>query len=83
MPKLTANLSAASLDKLLEDLQAYKQKLEEAPQKIVESLAEYGENQIRQNIAGITDKDGNYLAQAGSYVFGDSGQVYMEGDQAA
>lgn len=83
IPTYKANLSAASLDALLDNLKAYQAKVEDAPRKIVESLADYGKEQIAQGINGIRDKDGNYLAAAGSYVFGEGGAAYMEGDQAA
>lgn len=83
MPKLKASLSASSLDALLTDLKAYQQKVEAAPHKIVETLVDYGKEQIAQGIGSIRDKDGNYLATAGSYMFGDGGVAYMEGEQAA
>lgn len=83
MTKLTANLSVSSLDALLNDLKTYQKKVEEAPRKIAESLTDYGKEQIAQRIGSIRDKDGNYLATAGSYVFGDGGVAYMEGEQAA
>lgn len=83
MPKFTAKLSVSSLDKLLSELKEYQKKVERAPARIVENLADFGENQIQRGIQGITDKDGNYLAKAGSYVFGDAGLAYMEGDQSA
>lgn len=83
MPKLTANISVSSLDALLNDLKTYQKKVEEAPRKIVESLTDYGKEQIAQGIVSIQDKDGNYLATAGSYVFDNTGFAYMEGEQAA
>lgn len=83
MPALKANLSVSSLDTLLDNLKAYQQKVEAAPRKIVQGLTDYGKDQIQQNISAIRDKDGNYLATAGSYVFGDGGVAYMEGEQAA
>lgn len=73
----------SSLDALLDSLKAYQEKVEEAPRKIVETLADYGKEQIAQGINGIRDKDGNYLAAADSYVYGDTGFAYMEGEQAA
>lgn len=83
MPTLKANLSVSRLDALLTDLKAYQQKVEAAPHKIVETLVDYGKEQIAQGIGSIRNKDGNYLATAGSYVFGDGGVAYMEGEQAA
>lgn len=83
MPKFKANLSVSSLDKLLSELREYQKKIEQAPARIVENLADFGENQIQRGIQSIIDRDGNYLAKAGSYVFGGAGLAYMEGDQAA
>lgn len=83
MPRLKARLSVSSLDGLLKQLDEYKARLRAAPKRITENLVEFGENQIAQGIEGIRDKDGNYLAKAGSYMFGDSGLAYMEGEQAA
>lgn len=83
MPTLKANLSAESLQTLLNQLNEYKSRMQAAPKRITESLVDYGEEQIAQGIEGIRDKDGNYLAKAGSYVFGDGGLAYMEGEQAA
>lgn len=82
MPTLKANLSVSSLDALLTDLKTYQRKVEESPRKIVETLVDYGKKQIAQGIGGIRDKDGNYLATAGSYVFDTTGFAYMEGEDA-
>lgn len=83
MPTYKAGLSVSSLDALLNDLKTYQQKVEATPHKIVETLVDYGKEQISQGIGSIRDKDGNYLATAGSYVFGNGGVAYMEGGQAA
>lgn len=83
MPEFKAKLSVSSLDKLLSKLREYQKKVEQAPARIVENLADFGEKQIQQGIQGVTDKDGNYLAKAGSYVFGDAGLAYMEGEQSS
>lgn len=82
MPTYKASLSVSSLDALLTDLEAYQQKVEAAPHKIVEKLVDYGKEQIAQGIGSIRDKDGNYLATAGSYVFDTTGFAYMEGEDA-
>ena len=81
MPTYKADLSVSSLDELLRSVNAYKTKLEAAPVKIVSELAEIGRNEIQANINGITDKDGNRLATAGEFTFGDTGFAYMEGEQ--
>lgn len=83
MPTYKANLSVSSLQKLLNEVREYQNKVEAAPAKIVQSLAKMGEQEIDRNIDGIADKDGNVLATAGSYSFGDTGFAYMQGDQAA
>lgn len=83
MPTYKADLSVSSLKRLLANVREYQKKVEEAPQKLVRSLAEYGEREIDRNIDGITDKDGNVLATAGRYAFDDTGFAYMEGEQSA
>lgn len=82
MPVYKSDLSVSGLEKLLSDVRAYRHKVEEAPAKIVCSLARMGEQEINRNIDGITDKDGNVLATAGSFSFGNSGFAFMQGDQA-
>ena len=82
MPTYRADLSVSSLDDLLHDLTAYKQKLQAAPAKIVSELTQIGREEIQNNINSITDVDGNYLATAGEFTFGDTGFAYMEGEQA-
>lgn len=82
MPTYKSDLSVSGLEKLLADVRAYQRKVEEAPAKIVQSLARLGEQEIDRNIDGITDKDGNVLATAGSYAFGNTGFAYMTGEQA-
>lgn len=83
MPTYKANLSVSGLQKLLNQVRGYQKKVEEAPAKIVQSLAQMGEQEIDRNIDGIADKDGNVLATAGSYSFGNTGFAYIQGDQAA
>lgn len=82
MPTYKAILSVSSLDALLNDLKSYQQKVEAAPHKIVETLVDYGKEQIAQGISSIRDKDGNYLATAGSYMFDTAGFAYMEGEKS-
>lgn len=83
MPTYKSDLSVSGLEKLLADVRAYQHKVEEAPAKIVQSLAKMGEQEIDRNIDGIEDKDGNVLATAGSYSFGNTGFAFMRGEQAA
>lgn len=83
MPTYKADLSVSSLERLLTNVREYQKKVEATPQELVRSLAEYGEHEIDRNIDGITDKDGNVLATAGSYAFGNTGFAYMEGEQSA
>jgi hypothetical protein len=83
MPDYSADLSVASLDKLLSDVKAYKAKVDAAPVKIVEGLAEIGAEAIQQNIAGITDPDGNAPGTVGMQVEGNSAKVFEKGPQVA
>lgn len=83
MPTFRADLSVASLDKLLSDVKDYKAKLETAPAKITERLAEIGTDAIQQNIAGITDPDGNAPGTVGMQVEGGSAKVFEQGNQIA
>lgn len=83
MPTYTADLSVASLDKLLSDVKAYKAKVDAAPAKIVEGLAKIGAEAIQQNVAGITDPDGNAPGTVGMQVEGSSGKVFELGPQSA
>lgn len=83
MPTYKAELSVSSLQKLLNEVREYQRKVEEAPAKIVQSLTKMGEQEIDRNIDGIADKDGNVLATAGSYSFGNTGFAFMKGEQAA
>lgn len=83
MPTYTADLSVASLDKLLSDVKDYKAKVEAAPAKITERLAEIGAEAIQQNISGITDPDGNAPGTVGMQVEGSSAKVFEKGDQIA
>lgn len=83
MPDFSADLSVSSLDKLLSDVKGYKAKVEAAPDKITEHLAEIGAGAIQQNIAGITDPDGNAPGTVGKEVDGGSAKVFEHGDQIA
>lgn len=83
MPTFQADLSVASLDKLLSDVKGYKAKLEAAPAKITERLAEIGAEAIQQNIADIADLDGNAPGTVGMQVDGGSGKVFQQGKQIA
>jgi hypothetical protein len=81
MPTYQADLSVASLDKLLSDVKAYRDKVNAAPAKITEQLAKIGSEAIQQNVAGITDPDGNAPGTVGTQVEGSSAKVFQKGDQ--
>lgn len=83
MPTFQADLSVGSLDKLLSDVKDYKAKVETAPAKITEQLAEIGAEAIQQNVAGITDLDGNAPGTVGMQVEGGSAKVFQKGKQIA
>jgi hypothetical protein len=83
MPTFRADLSVASLDKLLSDVKAYRDKVNAAPEKITARLAEIGAETIQQNIAGISDPDGNAPGEVGTRIEGNGGVVYEQGDQVA
>lgn len=83
MPDFSADLSVASLDKLLSDVKGYKAKVEAAPDKITEQLAKIGAEAIQQNISGITDPDGNAPGTVGMEVSGESAKVFQKGKQVA
>lgn len=83
MPTFRADLSVSSLDKLLSDVKDYKAKVEAAPARITEQLAKIGAGAITQNIAGITDPDGNAPGTVGMQAEGGSGKVFEQGDQVA
>lgn len=83
MPAYKAKLSEQSLSELLKNVCDYQQKVETAPQKLLDSLVTSGVDEIEQHIHGIQDKDGNDLATAGMVVFGNHAQVFMHGEQAA
>lgn len=83
MPTLQADLSVASIDKLLTDVKNYKAKVEAAPAVITERLAEIGADAIQQNISGITDLDGNAPGKVGAEVDGGSAKVFQQGKQIA
>ena len=81
MPVFRAKLS--DIDNLIKELEAYKQKLVAAPEKIVTELAEVGRKEIESNINTITDVDGNYLAAPGKSVDGNTATAFMTGSQAS
>lgn len=83
MPTYTADLSVSSLDQLLSDIKAYQSKVNAAPDKITAQLAEIGANAIQQNIAGITDLDGNAPGTVSVDVRGAEATVSQSGDQVA
>lgn len=83
MPTFRADLSVASLDKLLSDVKDYKAKVEAAPDKITQRLVEIGADAIQQNIAGITDPDGNAPGTVGMQIKGGTGKVFQQGKQIA
>ena len=83
MPTFRADLSVASLDKLLSDVNAYRDKVKAAPEKITARLAEIGVEEIQQNRYGITDPDGNAPGDVGMEVNGTSAKVFNQGDQVA
>lgn len=83
MPTFTADLSVSSLDKLLSDVKAYRDKVNAAPTKITEQLAKIGAESIQQNIAGIVDPDGNAPGTVGMQANGGSGKAFQKGPQVA
>ncbi|WP_312694115.1 hypothetical protein [Caproiciproducens sp.] len=83
MPTFTADLSVASLDKLLSDVKSYRDKVNAAPEKITARLAEIGADAIRKNIAGITDPDGNAPGTVSADISGSHATVSQSGDQIA
>lgn len=83
MPDFTADLSVSSLDKLLSDVKAYRDKVNAAPAKIAEGLAKIGAEAIQQNVAGITDPDGNAPGTVGRLIDGSHGVVFEQGSQIA
>lgn len=80
MPEFRAKLS--EIDDLIKELKAYKAKVEAAPNKVVEELAEIGRIEIQGNLGAITDVDGNYLAGSGKEVSGNTATAFMTGSQA-
>lgn len=83
MPTYAADLSTSSLDKLLSDVTAYRDKVNAAPAKIAARLAEIGADAIQQNIAGITDLDGNAPGTVSVDVKGTQATVSQTGSQVA
>lgn len=83
MPTFQANLSISSLDKLLSDVKAYRDKVNAAPEKITARLAEIGSDAIRQNIAGTTNPDGNSSGTVSANISGSHATVSQSGDQIA
>jgi hypothetical protein len=83
MPTYRAELSVSSLDKLLSDVKAYRDKVNAAPAAITLRLAEIGVEAIQQNIAGIKDPDGNDPGTVGMQVNGGTAKVFQEGPQVA
>lgn len=83
MPTFQADLSVASLDKLLSNVKDYKAKVEAVPAKITEQLAKIGAEAIQQNVAGITDLDGNAPGTVGTQIDGNSAKVFERGGQVA
>lgn len=83
MPDFSADLSVASIDKLLSDVKAYRDKVNAAPEKITARLAEIGAQAVNDNIAGITDLDGNAPGTVSTSVSGSHATVSQSGDQIA
>jgi hypothetical protein len=83
MPTYRADLSVSSLDKLLSDVKAYRDKVNSAPEKITARLVEIGAKAIQQNISGITDLDGNAPGTIGMSLNGSKATVYQQGGQIA
>ncbi|HEX3038153.1 MAG TPA: hypothetical protein VHO94_04070 [Oscillospiraceae bacterium] len=83
MPNFSADLSVSSLDKLLSDVKGYRDKVNAAPAKITEQLAEIGAEAIQQNIAGITDLDGNAPGVVSKSASGSTATVSQTGSQIA
>lgn len=81
MPVFSAKLS--EIDELIKELKAYKAKVEAAPRKIVEELAEVGRSEIQGNLGAITDVDGNHIAGSGKEVNGNKAVAFMNGSQAS
>lgn len=59
MPVYQASLSVSSLDALLDELKAYRKKVEDAPAKLCDALLETGKDVIEQVVDGILDPIGN------------------------
>lgn len=83
MPKFTANLSVESLDRLIVNVNDYRQKVENAPQKIASELAQIGTDEINSVLTRITDTDGNAIGSVGQTVLGNTATVWNAGEQVA
>lgn len=83
MPDFKADLSVSSLDQLLSDLKDYKKKVDAAPNKIAESLAQVGAESIQETLSEITNQDGNALGEVGIAETETGLRVYNEGSQIA
>lgn len=83
MPDFSADLSVSSLEKLLSDVKSYRDKINAAPEKITARLAEIGAQAINDNIAGITDPDGNALGTVSVEINDTHAIVSHTGEQVA
>ncbi len=80
--KMKAQLSESSLEQLIQQIEQYKEKVDLLPQKLVQSLTGKAKKYIEQNLASITDTDGNIDVYTGKENLGNVGRAFLGGSQA-
>jgi len=75
------NLSVSSIEDAIKELRQYQDKVESAPQKIAERLAQEAVQDIENTLSGITDTDGNKIGETGYERIGSKTVVYNRGSQ--
>ena len=83
MPKIDLVLSEKGIDDAISQLQAYAEKIRQAPDKIVRSLTMDGQAAASGRLSSIAEPDGNIDARVSSQVNGRKGTVSLSGSQAA
>lgn len=83
MPVLKAELSVSSIENLINDINDYKTKIENLPKQLEYKLAEIAVDEIKANLLGITDTDGNAIGIVGVETQINKTIVYNQGEDVA
>lgn len=83
MPVYDMPLSVAGIDAVIRELESFRDRLNDASERVVRELAHDAENDMSARLSSVADPDGNVDARVQSNVSGNEATVSLTGSQAA